>query len=443
MKRSYRKSILAIAFLLLFAFVLNLVGCMALPSETSGTNVEDETNAKNEDETDEQVKFSSVNLLDAISPNKVTKLDSLEDGNAAVTSFALDLFRSAEDDGKNMLFSPLSVLYALAMVANGAKGETLEQIENAVGMSIDELNLYLHSYINRLPQGEKYKLALANSVWLNDDERLTVNNDFLQDVADYYDADIYKVPFDDVALKDINYWVKDKTDGMIPQALDRIPGDAVAYLINALVFDAEWETMYDEYSVREARFTLEDGSEKDVELMYGTERRYLEDDMATGFIKNYIGYKYAFVALLPKEGITVSEYVESLDGEALRSLLFGAREIEVRTAMPKFETEYNTELSEVLKSMGIVDAFDSSLADLSGLGSSSSGNIYISRAIHKTYIEVGEKGTRAGAVTVFEEFDESIPQEEPKKVYLDRPFVYMLIDIENKIPFFIGTMMGE
>ena len=110
--------------------------------------------------------------------------------------------------------------------------------------------------------------------------------------------------------------------------------------------------------------------------------------------------------------------------------------------MPKFETGYSVEMSELLGSMGMTDAFSAESANFKSLGTSSAGNIFINRVLHKTYISVGEKGTRAAAVTIVEPGDgAAMEPEEPKEVYLDRPFVYMLVDCENNIPFFIGTMM--
>ena len=361
--------------------------------------------------------------------------------NAAATDFALRLFMSSNEKGKNTLISPLSVLCALAMTTNGAKGETREQMEATLGMSAEELNLYLYSYMNSLPTGEKYKLSLANSIWFRDDERFTVNEDFLQINADYYGAGAYKAPFDNSTKKDINNWVKEKTDGMIPEVLDEIPPEAVMYLVNALAFEAEWSDIYKKTQVRDGTFTKEDGTKQSAEFMYSEEHRYLEDEKATGFMKYYRGSKYAFVALLPNEGVTISEYLNSIDGEALNALLSAPKGNSVEAAIPKFETEYSTEMSEILKSMGMSLAFDEDNADFSGLGTSSAGNIYINRVIHKTFISVAEKGTKAGATTVIEMMDKSAAPDETKRVYLDRPFVYMLVDCENNIPFFIGTMM--
>ena len=411
-----RISLVIISLLLVCAMAVNLTGCT--------------------------MEVQAKDLMDGITPNQVNALDDLGSQNADVTDFAIRLFKASEESGKNTLISPLSVLCALAMTANGAEEETLAQMEEVLGMTTEELNLYLYSYMQNLPQGEKYKLSLANSIWFTDDERFTVNLDFLQTNADYYGADIYKAPFDKQTLKDINNWIEEKTDGMIKDALDDIPSAALMYLINALAFDAEWMTIYEKHQVRDGEFTKEDGTKQDVEFMYGTEGTYLEDEKATGFKKYYKGGKYAFVAMLPNEGVSVSEYVDSLTGESLNVLLTNPQNTTVYTSMPKFETGYSVEMSELLGSMGMTDAFSAESANFKSLGTSSAGNIFINRVLHKTYISVGEKGTRAAAVTIVEPGNgAAMEPEEPKEVYLDRPFVYMLVDCENNIPFFIGTMM--
>ena len=383
-------------------------------------------------------------LMKGITPSgkSGSNVEITDVSDAAVTDFSVRLFKASMKDGENTLISPLSVLVALSMTANGADNETLTQMQNVLGMPIEQLNTWIHSYMENLPEADKYKLSLANSIWFTDDERFTVNQDFLQTNADYYGADIYRAPFDDATCKDINKWVKDNTDGMIKNILDEIPAEAVMYLINALAFDAEWQDIYFESQVREGEFTTETGDVRDVDMMYSEENKYLEDKHATGFIKYYKDRKYAFAALLPKEGTTVSEYIASLDGEHLNDLLTNAKSAFVNTSIPKFETEYDVEMSAVLSGMGMPDAFSGSTADFSKLGHSTEGNIFISRVLHKTFISVDERGTKAGAATVVEMNDEcAMLVEDPKQVYLDRPFVYMLIDCETNLPFFIGTMM--
>ena len=387
-------------------------------------------------------QIQAKDLMEKITPNEVTPLDDLDVQSADMTDFAVRLFQSSEKEGENTLISPLSVICALAMVLNGAEGETKAQMEAMLGMSAEELNLYLYSYVNSLPHGEKYKLSLANSIWFADGNRIDVNGDFLQTNADYYGADIYEAPFDESTLKDINNWVKKETDGMIPEILDEIPADALMYLINALAFEAQWREAYDESQIKDGIFTKEDGTKQDAEFMYGMESGYFDDGNATGFIKYYDDEKYAFVAMLPNEGVSVSEYVDSLDGEELCAMLSSPQSVDVMTSMPKFEIEYGTELSDALKAMGITDAFSTSECDLSGIGRPAAGDLFIGKVIHKTYISVSEKGTRAGAVTSIEATNGGVsaPISKPKTVYLDRPFVYMLVDCETNVPLFMGTV---
>lgn len=360
------------------------------------------------------------------------------------TDFAVRLFQecagSQADD--NVLVSPLSVINALAMTANGAKGKTLAQMEELFGADLTSLCDYLHAYNKNLPTDEKYKLHTANSVWVKDTESFTVQSDFLQANANWFNADVYMAPFDGSTLKDINKWVSENTDEMIPEILNEIPEDAVMYLINALAFDAEWQAVYKEYQVRDGVFTREDGTQQETELMYSTEYTYLQDAQAQGFLKYYNDAKYAFAALLPEEGVSIEDYVASLTGEGLHELLSNPERTTVETAIPKFEAEYDVLLNDILKDMGMTDAFDSAAADLSGLGTSPGGNLYINRVIHKTYIAVDEKGTKAGAATAVEVFLESAMEtlDEIKTVYLDRPFVYMIIDCEENLPIFIGAV---
>lgn len=390
-------------------------------------------------------QVSANDLMKDVPAKAVDVLPDMDAGAAAAADFGVRLFKTSIEEGENTLISPLSVLYALAMTANGADGETLAQMEQVLGMDCNNLNSYMLAYLDLLPETKDYKMSLANSIWFKDDPNFAVEQSFLQTNADYYGAGAYKAAFDKGTRNDINNWVKEHTDGMIPEILDEIPDEAIMYLVNALAFDAKWADEYEEHQIREGRFTLEDGTRQDVDMMHSEEYTYLEDDLATGFIKYYKDRKYAFVAMLPNDGVTVSQYVNSLTGEHLRDLLNNPEDLTVFASIPKFETEYGIEMSEVLQEMGMTDAFYWQVADFSRLGTYNVDgmNICISRVLHKTFISVSEQGTRAGAATAVEMVAEGAMEiVEFKEVVLDRPFVYMLIDCETNLPFFIGTMMN-
>ena len=384
--------------------------------------------------------FQAQDLMAGIQAQPVSaKVQDPEADALAATEFSVRLFQACLTEGENTLVSPLSVLCALAMTANGAQGETLAQMEAVLGLPLEELNACLCAYRQTLSAREDAQLNIANSIWLKDDDSLQVNEDFLNANAAWYDAGVYQAPFDKSTVQDINAWVEDHTGGLIQNILDDIPESAVLYLINALVFDAQWQNVYYDYQVKEGTFTKEDGTRQETEFMYSDEYAYLEDDSAAGVMKNYEGGAYAFVALLPKDGVSLADYAASLTGENLRNLLETVQNVKVDTAIPKFRIEYTGELSELLQSMGITDAFDPDLADFSALGETTNGPLYISQVLHKTFLAVDERGTQAGTATIVETSAGADAPEEGKTVYLDRPFLYMIVDRETGLPVFLGT----
>lgn len=384
-------------------------------------------------------KIKASNLMEGIEAEN--NISGATDGaySHTITDFSIRLFKECYKTGENQLISPVSVLAALGMCANGAEGETLTQMEQVLGADHDTINRYILGYMSNLTQREKSKLSMANSIWF--EERLKdVNGEFLQTNANYYGADIYKRTFDEKAKNEINKWVKNKTDGMIDKILDEdIDKDTVMYLINALSFEAEWESIYRSTSVRDGIFTTETGEKRNVTFMFSNEGEFLEDENTTGFIKYYKGREYAFAALLPKENISMTDYIASLTGSKIEDLLSSRDSSIVYARLPKFSYDYSISLNETLKTLGMTDAFDPYKADLSGIASPADGNIYIREVLHKTFITVDEKGTKAGAVTRTNTTDGAPPVFH--EVFLDRPFVYMLIDCNSNTPFFIGTVI--
>jgi len=362
--------------------------------------------------------------------------------NTALADFSLQLLEEnmsvRDESNTNILISPASVLTALGMTSFGAKGETLSQMETVFGVSSATLHVYNNKYLDKLSD----EVKMANSIWFTNDECVTVKEAFLQFNEEFYGAELYETAFNSATLLSINDWVSKKTDGMIQNILDKIPPNAVMYLINALVFESEWEEKYDTTQIwRNAEFTTAAGEKQTVDMMRSDESLYLADEAAKGFIKYYKDRNYAFAALLPNEGVSVEEYVNSLSGERLQNLLSNPQKVMVNASMPQFSYEYNVEMSELLKEMGMMDAFDESKADFSNMVTSTRGNVYITRVLHKTFIEVSPAGTKAGAATVVEATDEGMGfYDESHEVRLDRPFLYMIIDCENNQPVFIGVV---
>ena len=362
-----------------------------------------------------------------------------EEVSAAALGFAAQLLRRTE--GNNRLLSPLSVLCALGMVLEGAGGETRSQMEAAFGVSGEALDAFLGPWLSALAGEEGSPLRVADGIWISDRPDLHISEDFLERNRACYGAAVEQCPFDAAAVERINDFVNRNTQGMIEKLLDALPPEAVMVLVNALAFEADWETPYREDQVRPGVFHPENGGEQEATFLHSGENVYLKDENTTGFLKYYSGGRYAFAALLPAEGMALEEYVASLSGEKLRGLLAGAKETKVETVTPKFETEFSVQLNDALMAMGMTDAFNADRGDFSALGFCDDGdNLYIGQVIHKTFLKLDEKGTRAGAATGVTIYAASALREPPPQVVLDRPFVYLLLDTETNIPLFIGIV---
>ena len=359
--------------------------------------------------------------------------------------FGSDLFRGVyahDTENRTLLVSPLSAMLAMAMVTNGASGEALDELLNVLAGengSLEDFNRYMYAYLSGLPSGEKAKFHIADSIWIRDLADFVVKDAFLKENVDYYQAEIFRAAFDDRTIRDINHWCDLHTFGMIPHIIQRIEPSDMLYLINALAFDADWASPYYKAVEEENYFTDLFGETQAAQVLYGEESYYLSDDICTGFMKDYAYGSYRFVALLPNEGIGIDEFVASLDAEKLFPLLNEPSTEKVLTSMPEFSFDYFTELNEVLKEMGIRTAFNRSAAG--SFKEISNTDLFISGVVQKTFIEVSNMGTRAAAVTAVTAATTEMPDPgQPRTVDLNRPFVYMIIDTQTRLPLFIGTV---
>lgn len=381
------------------------------------------------------VKSGAVrDLTEGISKNESASKAPDDEFRAAASSFAAELFKDNYSKGKTTLVSPLSVLTALALVQNGAQGNTLAQLEQALGgLDRDTLNAYMRAYCDFLTESDELKIA--NSVWT--DSSVEAKQAFLQKAVDSYSAQLFSAPLSDPkTVESINSWVKKNTDGMIPKIIENADRDAVMMLVNAIAFDAKWETPYKRSDIEKLEFTSYSGSKKKTDFMCSTENVYLKDGGTVGFMKPYKNGRFAFAALLPDENTGIDDYVASLSGDKLMKIFSSAKcGNEVNVKMPKFKAEYSAQLIDTLKKMGVKDAFDSKTADFSSL--IENRDAYIATVVHKTFIEVDENGTRAAASTLVGADTMSLM--EPYSVCLNRPFVYMIVDTETNLPLFIGV----
>jgi len=432
-----------IASALAAGLLLPILGaCASHPAETPSADPADPTDHQTkepETEVDPVAVEYSSSTLDAASPVQGEEMS--DEFIRSASSFGFQLLRECKPEGNTMI-SPLSILYALGMTANGAAGETGKQMENVLfgGISTEQANRYFRGFADTLPDSDKVSLSLANSIWLN---RLrgdfSVNAEFLSANTSYYDAGIFGVPFGEDALGQINRWVSEKTDGMIPKTLNELDPAALMVLINTVLFDGKWEKEYEDHAVGQYNFTSYDGTEAKREMLSSTENLHFRLGNGTGFIRPY-AEKYSFVGVLPDEGEDIFRYAASLDGAEFVKAVQGADRGTVYVRIPSFTFDYSVELSDALKALGMTDAFSGSEADFSRMGECAQ-NIYISEVLHKTRIELTRTGTKAAAVTaVMVKTTAFRPEEEPLRIYLDRPFFFAIVDNETALPVFCGIV---
>lgn len=364
-------------------------------------------------------------------PTEETALTE-EELSAAAVDFALALLKNAHTEGETAVVSPLSVLTALALTANGAAGETRAQLERMLGASVGQWNAWLSD------AEESESLLSADSVWIRDTDAFAVREAFLRTAQEQYRAEVCRAAFDESTCAEINAWVSEHTDGRIERMLESISADAAMYIINALSFEADWAYAFEENKVTSGKFYAADGTTQTVELMNGDVTRYLCGENAVGFCKDYADDRFTFLALLPDESLTAEEYLATLTGEKLLSLLANETGKSVCVTMPKLSFETGFTLNDALRSMGMTDAFDANRADFSELADCTDGALYVGKVAHQTSLTVDTQGTRAGAATSVEMLFRMLIKQE--SISLTRPFLMAIWDNRCQMPVFLGII---
>ena len=362
-------------------------------------------------------------------------------------SFALDLFKATykHEDKDNIFVSPLSVSMALSMTLNGAKGATLEEMKEALraqNYPIDDINEYNKSLKKALTEVDKStEFTIANSIWYRNN--ITVKNDFITVNKDNYDAEIKVLDFSSPdAVKQINGWCAKQTNNKIDKIIEAIPGDALMYLINAIYFKGIWVSMFDKKDTYKEDFFSENinGFQK-VNMMHQTKAfDYFEDEYCRYLRLPYGNKAFSMVVMLPNEDKTVKDIISGLNSKRWNEAMKYMSGSLINLSFPRFKTECEYEMQEsILPEMGMITPFSLS-ADFSGMFENI--NAFISRVIHKTFVEVNEEGTEAAAVTSVEMKFTAISPIEPTPIEynVNKPFVFAIRENSTGVILFIGKM---
>lgn len=355
------------------------------------------------------------------------------------------------EEGNRFISSP-SLFMALSMVHNGVDGVTEDEISNVLevpGMDAKELNQANASLMNLLASdSEAIQLSIGNSIWLN--KSYQFQEDFAKNNEDYFNAKIEEIDVtDNESVDRINGWVEDSTNGKIEEMMEApLDPRLVTVLLNAIYFKGDWQYPFEEEGTSEQDFHLGDGSLKKMPLMILYEELpYLETDDFQAVTLPYGEGEMAMKVFLPKEGTSLSDFEKSLTGENWDKWKKAFGEIEGTLRLPKFQLEYEVELNDVLKGLGMASAFDRFTAEFPQMVKKEDEELFISKVKQKTFLDVNEKGTEAAAATSIEIVEESGSSEKTFEMKVDRPFFITIEDVESGLILFMGAieepMAGE
>ncbi|MEK3791778.1 serpin family protein [Paenibacillus sp. FSL R7-0204] len=379
-------------------------------------------------------------------PERQAAAAKLDSGLADSSNrLGVKLFGQLRKQGSgNLTISPYSVAAALALAYNGSAGETAEELGKLLGYTPDErqkLNTGHQSLMKLLNYGGPgVELKIANSVWGM--KGLPLRRDYLKTGKDFYDAQIKTTDLEaEKSVKEINGWVADHTGDKIQEMLTKPPGpQAVAVLVNALYFKGGWKDVFEEEATKQADFYPPDGPAVQVMMMkrsgmfeYATHERWQAVKLPYG------EGQMEMIVILPGEQSSLQELTDGLEADGL-PLEEDYTSSRGTLLLPRFTASYGTELSKVLQTLGVKLAFDPGRGDFS-LMSDLDSPIYFEQVIHKTYIDVNERGTEAAASTVIDMRAGSAPPVDmPFEMNVNRPFLFMIRDAQSGVTLFLGTI---
>lgn len=380
-----------------------------------------------------------------------TQAGYVEAGNNMSFRFLKEMY-----DEENLICSPLSLQYALAMTANGASGETLQEIIDFLGYGeegIDALNEYSKILLEQLPAVDlDVNLKVTDALLVND--KFPLLPSFKKTIEENYYAAVDNMDFSDpdqIAAR-INKWAKTNTNGFIDKVIEpsEISDDAVAYIMNALYFKANWagseyEPMFREEGTRSEDFHLKNGKTVKAKMMRNTRyHEYAEMDGYKVLVLPYANGKFNMYVLLPDEN-DIEGMIEKLQTTSWSDIRANLKhDAEVHVKLPKFNIENKYNLNEALEALGVRKAFEEGSAAFDRMFENKDGYYYwISKVIQKSHIAVSEWGTEAGSVTVVEMDGATNAEPSPKQVYFyaDHPFVFVIGEETSGTILFEGVVM--
>lgn len=374
----------------------------------------------------------------------LTLTDAQDSIIAKNNTFAVKLFEKTAKM-QSTVISPVSVSYLMAMLANGANGQTKADIMKALQLEekdLDEMNALYKMMIQRCGNTDKgTTLNIANYFAMNKEVKL--EDAYTNKMKNIYNAGIESLDFtSQKTTAHINNWCKKNTNGMIPSIIDKVDANASAYIMNAIFFNGTWADKFSKSQTKNENFR---GYTRDitmVPMMHKSDKLlYWGNDMYTAVRIPYSNSSYTMTVMLPNEGVSIDEMLKTMEDADLTAWRQDAEQCIVDLKLPRFTTEADVTLNNIISELGAANIFNSN-ADFTNIAKS---NMFVSQMFQKAKIEVSEEGTKAAAVTAAIMTMSALPTEEPKHVtfHANRPFVYMITEANTNAIFFMGQYTGK
>ena len=364
-------------------------------------------------------------------------------------SFAFSLYNKTMGMNSRVV-SPLSVTYLMSMLANGADGETQQQILATLGWagegiqqpSLQDINDYSRMLIEKTARLDKaVTVEIANYVAVNKEFKL--NSKFQKSVERDYKAGVESLNFTSPStLKRINDWCNDRTHGMIPSIINELDPDAVSYLMNAIYFNGTWK---DKFSKEETKQEMFRGYTRDIQYVDMMHRHgeyfYADGDGYSAVSIPYGNGAFRMTVILPTEGSFLRDVMASMDGGKFQALQRSMEKCNVDLKIPRFTTEVDLPLNDIISALGAPLIF-SPQADFSQFARC---DFYVSKMFQKAKIEVSEEGTKAAAVTAAIMMMSAMRPEKKRNVvfHADSPFAYIISENSTGSIYFMGQYTGK
>jgi len=329
------------------------------------------------------------------------------------------------------------------MTYNGSAGETERAMAKAMsleGMDRETLNQAVLDLRQSLQSADpKVELSIANSLWAR--AGVTFKQSFLDINRRFFGAQVSVLDFDNPeAAQTINSWVDSSTRGKIKKIVGNIPGNTVMFLINAIYFNGKWQKPFDRALTQQKPFHLASGEQKPVQMMVQMGRSpYLKGDGFQMVSLPYGSGRMSMVIALPDEGVSLADWLKTLDAKSWKECTSRLVTTEGRLEMPRFRMEYGKTLNDALKSLGMEVAFLPDRADFTGMRDQR--DLFLQRVYHQALVEVNEEGTEAAAVTSVQVGITSVQQpRQPFRMVVDRPFFFAILDTRTGAVLFMGAV---